>query len=127
MAVIRHKRKKGLHYSIRILLAKLSDRWLPDSIAVLVFGILLFNISAASPRQVLQKYAAGGSAFTLKPGENASLRFGTPFNRTTTISFTLGSGTVRKYSVYNYVVLTDLTYGYVKTYYQNKMMHCTAE
>ncbi len=127
MVVIKHKRKKGLHYGIKTLLAKLSDRWLLASIAVLVFGILLFNISAASPRQVLQKYATGGSAFTLKPGENASFKFGTPYNQATTISFTLGSGTVLNYSVYNYVVVTDLTYGYGKTYYQNEVMHGTAD
>lgn len=127
MVVIKHKRKNNLHSSIRLLATKLRDRWLVASIAVLVVGILLFNISSISPRQVLQKYSTGGSAFTLMPGENTSFRFGTPYNQATIITFTLGRGTLLNYTVYNYVIPSDLTYGYGKTYYQNEVMHGTAE
>lgn len=125
MAPIRQKGPGRAARGLRSFLHVMKDKWLITSIAILLVGVFLFQLSSISPRQVLESYVTGNATFEPHTGQNRTVYFATPYEQMTLINAKIPPGLVISYTIFWYKNVSDYTIGIGKPYYQSEVMHGT--
>jgi hypothetical protein len=115
VALIRHRKVPRIVRFSRRLQFLFRDKYVIAFIAMIISGLILFQISSITPLRILEKVPAGNAFVSIEAGRNSTVYFSNIAGDQSVIDFMLPSGVTAYYWVYAYAYIqTFFGYKYVQ-------------
>lgn len=102
MVQVRVREKRSIDRHTRLLRHMLNDRLLVVAIALSLLGLAIFQLSALSAKNELQRVPTGGGTFILTQDRNSTVLFSAIHGETPHLAFSISNGTEFNYIIYQY-------------------------